>query len=371
MKLKNFIIVFIVVIVSCLSVNPAYAFNEVRNDRLDGPISRDYLLRDKYSFNTPYFVEDFYITNNFFASNINNNLSYINKNNGVTNFLKSSNIDCCSAIVENNPIITLTELKEPKIEMGNFEYRAGEFQGPWGDLTEYVNQLTGNRGYKTRQLLEHVGKAPVNEGSSNYDYSVDRWKEINGKGVVRYSQGGSTPEDWNYLSSGDSNFAASACGAYSTACVLSTMLGKYINVPEVSIAINTYELRHQGSNLVLCNSDGDGAGAFKHTDLASVIREAGLHTEVSDVFDKEKVDKCLDDGGMVIYVVGSNYGGRYTYGSHYIVIREKTETGYLVYSSTNWSNSYNDDYCNTENTAEELSNLAASHGAQMVLVTYP
>ena len=335
MKLKNFIIVFIVVIVSCLSVNPAYAFNEVRNDRLNGPISRDYLLRDKYSFNTPYFVEDFYITNNFFASNIN------------TNLLKNSNIDCCSAIVENNPIITLTELKEPEIEMGNFEYKAGEFQGPWGDLTEYANQLTGNRGYKTRQLLEHVGKAPVNEGSSNYAYSVDRWKDINGKGVVRYSQGGSTPEDWNYLSSGDSNFAASACGAYST-----------------------YELRNPGSDLVLCNSDGDGAGAFKHTDLASVIREAGLHTEVSDVFDREKVDKCLNDGGMIIYVVGSNYGGRYTYGSHYIVIREKTETGYLVYSSTNWSNSYNDDYCNTENTAEELSNLAVSHGAQMILVNY-
>lgn len=360
MKLKNFIIVFIVVIVSCLSVNPAYAFNEVRNDRLNGPISRDYLLRDKYSFNTPYFVEDFYITNNFFASNIN------------TNLLKNSNIDCCSAIVENNPIITLTELKEPEIEMGNFEYKAGEFQGPWGDLTEYANQLTGNRGYKTRQLLEHVGKAPVNEGSSNYAYSVDRWKDINGKGVVRYSQtsGNCKPEEWNNLSSGDSTFAASACGAYSTACVLSTMLGRYINVPEVALAVNTYELRHPDSDLVLCNSDGDGAGAFKHTDLAAVIEECGLRTEVADYFDIEKVDACLSQGGMVIYVVGSDYGGRYTYGSHYIVIREKTETGYLVYSSTNWANYYNDDYCNTENTANELKNLESSNGAQMVLVNY-
>lgn len=373
MKLKSFIILFVLVMVSCLSVNTVYAFEKNVDEKLMGPVSRSYILREKYPNRTSYFLEESFISRNYLSSNnnsIKNPLLEMTSKNQPLNLLEDSCYDCCSAIAENSPIDTLLELAKPKIEMGNFEYKAGEFQGPWGDLTEYVNQLSGNRGYKTRQLLEHVGKAPVNEGSSNYAYSVDRWKDINGKGVVRYSQGGSTPEDWNYLSSGDSNFASSACGAYSTACVLSTMLGKYINVPEVAIAVNTYELRNPGSDLVLCNSDGDGAGAFRHTDLAAVIREAGLQTEVSDVYDREKVDKCLEDGGMVIYVVGSNYGGRYTYGAHYIVIREKTETGYLVYSSTNWSNSYNDDYCNTENTAEELSNLAVSHGAQMILVNY-
>ena len=368
MKLRSFIILVVLVMVSCFSVSTAYAFDNSKE--LSGPFSRNYIIREMFPYRTNYFIEDNFITKNYLSNNINNPLLTLSETKSQINYLEQDCLDCCSAVTENSPIDTLLELAKPKIEMGNFEYKAGEFQGPWGDLTEYANQLPGNRGYKTRQLLDHVGKAPVNEGSSNYNYNVDRWKEINGKGVVRYSQGGSTPEDWNYLSSGDSNFASSACGAYSTACVLSTMLGKYINVPEVAIAVNTYELRNPGSNLVLCNSDGDGAGAFKHTDLAAVIEECGLKTEVSDYFDIEKVDACLNQGGMVIYVVGSNYGGRYTYGSHYIVIREKTETGYLVYSSTNWANYYNDDYCNTENTANELKNLQSSNGAQMILVNY-
>ena len=278
-----------------------------------------------------------------------------------------------NSLVLNNSLVVndfINTIPEEKVEMGDIEYSQGEFQGPWGDLSEYVDELSGRRKYRTKELIEYVGTAPVNEGIDTYEYEVDRWKEVNGKGVVRYSQGGSALEDWAYLSSGDSNFVNSGCGAYSASCVLSTMLGKYINVPEVAIAINTYEVRNPDSDLVLCNSDGDGAGAFCYTDLAAVIEEAGLKTETLETFDIDKVDKCLENGGMVIYVVDSSYGCRYTGGHHYVVIREKTKTGYLVYSSTNWSTPYYDDYCNTENTASELKRLESSNGAQMVLVNY-
>lgn len=273
--------------------------------------------------------------------------------------------------VEETVVEEIEVVEEPKFQMGNFECSKGVFQGPWGDLTEYANQLTGNRGTRTRELLPYVGTVPVNEGADNYSYIIDRWRDVNGKGVVRYCQGGATAEEWNYLSSGDSNFVSSACGAYSAACVLSTMTGNYINVPEVAIAVNTYELRHPGSNLVLSNSDGDGQGAFKHTDLAAVISEAGLVTDVADNFDVNKVDECLDKGGLVIYVVNGKYNSRFTSNSHYIVIREKTIYGYLVYSSTNWSTPYDNDYCDRESTAEELANLQGYNGAQMVFVTYP
>lgn len=306
------------------------------------------------------------IVNNTFVKN----LPIMSETYTVTE-LKSARL--LNSIVLNNSLVVndfINETPIKKVEVGNFEYKKGEFQGPWGDLTEYVDELSGRRKYKTQELLSQVGTAPLNEGKDNYKYDVDRWKEVNGKGVVRYSQGGTTLEDWAYLSSGDSNFVNSGCGAYSAACVLSTMLGEYINVPEVAIAINTFEIRNPDSDLTLCNSDGDGAGAFCYTDLAAIIEEAGLKVETSESFDIEKVDNCLEDGGMVIYVVDSSYGCRYTGGHHYIVIREKTDTGYLIYSSTNWSTPYYDDYCNTENTAEELDRLESSNGAQMVLVNY-
>lgn len=363
MKLRRIFMLFC--LISVVFVSPVYAFENSVIMGGQGPldVSKNILISPNNTyqdmieerFNNRVFIDTEYVIKNHF------NGLYLPS----VRTVKDNSVSCCSSMTEEY-------INKLNISKGEFKETPGEFQGPWGDLTEYVYQLSGNRRTKSIQLLSEVGKKPINENADNYDYSVDKWERKNGKGVVRYSQtsGNCKPEEWNNLSSGDSTFAASACGAYSTACVLSTMLGRYINVPEVALAVNTYELRHPDSDLVLCNSDGDGAGAFKHTDLAAVIEECGLRTEVADYFDIEKVDACLSQGGMVIYVVGSDYGGRYTYGSHYIVIREKTETGYLVYSSTNWANYYNDDYCNTENTANELKNLESSNGAQMVLVNY-
>lgn len=259
------------------------------------------------------------------------------------------------------------ECIDENVTTGGFVETAGQFQGPWGDLTDYVNQMTS---YKStyQNLIQYVGLKPVNEGESNYLYDVDAFQSKNGKGFVRYNQGnGNKRETWASASFGDSDFVTAGCGVYSTAGVLSTMLGKYINPVEVAIAISTYEIRHQGSNLSLSHMNGDDSGAFTYTDLAKVIEECGLNTETASSLSMTKVDECLNNSGMVILVVNSSYNNRYTSGGHYVVIREKTSTGYLIYSSTNWVQGSNDDYCNTENTANELLTLNSS--GQIVYVT--
>lgn len=252
--------------------------------------------------------------------------------------------------------------------VGDFKDEPGVFQGPWGDLTQYVNQLS-NESLKSKylDLIQYVGMKPVNEGESNYLYNVDKWKQSNGKGFVRYNQGkGNKSESWANLSYGGNIFVNAACGAYSTAGVISTMIGKYVNPPEVAIAMTTYSLRHPGESIDISHTSD---GIFRYTALAEVIKECGLKAETTDTFDINKVDACLNDNGMVIYVVGPDYSKRYTSSGHYVVIREKTDTGYLVFSSTNWVKGSNDDYCNTENTAHELEVLCSNTNAQMILVT--
>ena len=246
----------------------------------------------------------------------------------------------------------------------HFTETPGQFQGPWGDLTEYVNQMTIGK-EKSLNLIPHVGKKPVHEGDSNYEYKVDKWKAYNGVGTVRYCQCSSCGEPYNTLSSGDSTLGASACGAFSAACIISTMTGKYVNTAEVALAVNTYELRHPGSNLANSNNDGDGAGAFTHTDLAKVIEECGLKTECLESVDVNKIDNCLNNNGMVIICVNNSLNNRFTQNAHYVAIRERTEKGYLIYSSTNWSSLLNDKYCNTETTTAELRTLDKG---QIVLV---
>lgn len=251
---------------------------------------------------------------------------------------------------------------------GDFKDEPGVFQGPWGDLTQYVNQLS-NESIKSKylNLIPYVGMKPVNEGESNYLYNVDKWKQSNGKGFVRYNQGnGNKSEPWADLSYGGDIFVNSACGAYSTSGVISTMTGKYINPVEVAIAMTTYSLRHPGESIDIGHTTD---GIFRYTALAEVIKECGLKAETTSTFDINKVDACLNNDGMVIYVVGSDYSKRYTSSGHYVVIREKTDTGYLVFSSTNWVRGSNDDYCNTENTAHELEVLCSNNNAQMILVT--
>ena len=125
------------------------------------------------------------------------------------------------------------------------------------------------------------------------------------------------------------------------------------------------ELRHPGSNLANSNNDGDGAGAFTHTDLAKVIEECGLKTECLESVDVNKIDNCLNNNGMVIICVNNSLNNRFTQNAHYVAIRERTEKGYLIYSSTNWSSLLNDKYCNTETTTAELRTLDKG---QIVLV---
>lgn len=253
---------------------------------------------------------------------------------------------------------------------GEFKETPGQFQGAWGDLTESINSMT-NTAVRDKLLaaLPYVGTAPKNEGESNYLYETDKFVALNGKGVVRYSQTRTRNlgEDWAGLSYGDSTYYAAACGAYSTACIISTLTGRYVNTVEVAMAVSTYEIRHPASNLALSNMDG-GGGAFTYTDLAAVMRENGLNVETSWTLSKDKVDACLNNNGMILLVVGNAYSNRFTTGGHYVVIREKTSDGYLIYSSTNWSNASTDDYCNTANTWSEVATLNNGKG-QIAYVT--
>ena len=288
---------------------------------------------------------------------------------------------------------------------GVFVETPGQFQGPWGDLTSYINQLNDlaylysgtptasnpptatTLGKKIIGLVEHVGKAPDSEGRSNYEYEVDKWKEKNGMGVVRYAQTtkNCAGEDWASLSYGDATFYQAACGCYSASCIISTMTGKYVNPVEVSLAASTYSLRHPEDNgwyknhinevwdASLYNSAtgkyGDfkeDSGAYQYTILGRVIAECGLKVEYGNSLDKSKLDSCLSSGGMVLWCVNNKLNNRFTTGGHYVVIREKVGNDYLIYSSTNWSSILKDNYANTPNTWSELQTL---DNGQIVYVT--
>ena len=69
MKLKSFIILFVLVMVSCLSVNTVYAFEKNVDEKLMGPVSRSYILREKYPNRTSYFLEESFISRNYLSSN--------------------------------------------------------------------------------------------------------------------------------------------------------------------------------------------------------------------------------------------------------------------------------------------------------------
>lgn len=246
------------------------------------------------------------------------------------------------------------------ISVGGFEEMPGQFQGPWGDLTEYINQIE-NLSVKaiTQRAAKYVGTKPINEGKNYYKYDIDKWKNYNGYGVVRYSQTnafrdlGIIGEEYNSekirvlnTTEGDPyTFSLAACGAYSTASVLSTLLGKYINPAEILCICNVYNKRypnepHLSSNYI--------SGPFPHTDLAKLIEKCGFRTETlnDEIFNKtvmRRVDDCLNSNGMVIMVVGNKSNIKWTNSAHYIVIREKIEDNeeskYLIYSSTHWNTS--------------------------------
>lgn len=271
---------------------------------------------------------------------------------GNPSLLSTSSVDCVN-----------------QVPTGVFAETPGQFQGAWGDLTDAISQIS-NAGLreKCQNLIQFVGIKPIWEGNEEilgYTYDVDKWKAQNGYGTVRYCQMSSHAESFGAYSFGDSTFNSAGCGVFSTACVLSTLSGKYITPPEVALAVNTYTIRHPGTHMALSNANGDSSGAFTHTDLAKVIEEFGYKTECMDSLNLDKVDTCLNNNGMVILVVNSSFNHRFTGAAHYVVIREKVDDGYLIYSSTNWKN-YRADYCNKPTTALELKVLSEG---QIILVT--
>ena len=262
------------------------------------------------------------------------------------------------------------------IVSGGFNESPGQFQGSLGDLTSVLDSVdtsiqVGVDIDKVKALLKYVGTAPKQEQSATYAYSVDKWKTLNGKGFIRYAQWGGY-EDWansSYNKDGVS-YVGAGCGSYATASILSTLSGKYINPIEVTAAVATYWNRHDSfpqhiqdktglkgkSNLILSD------GRFLYYGLGAVIEEYGYKVEIGgskDFIDKSKVDDCLDNNGFVIFVSNNKLNNRYTPNSgHYVVIREKTDSGYLIYSSTHWGQAERPTDINLVNTWDEISILA-------------
>ena len=256
--------------------------------------------------------------------------------------------------------------------VGDFTETPGQFQGPWGDLSSYVDQISNDTlKERTKALLPYVGVKPTKEGDSDYTYKQDKWKEANGYGVVRYNQssseGGWGGLNYTFNDSKYNTFAWSGCGSFATSCVLSTMLGKYINPPEVAIALTTYNIRHSENPISNMYLDHTSDAVFRYQGLAAVISEAGLTATPSSTMTKEKVDSTMNSGGMVIFVSGPALNNRFTDLGHYIVIREKTNENYLIYSSTNWGDDEDSDTLHTWDDLSLLVNSARS--GQIIYVT--
>lgn len=236
---------------------------------------------------------------------------------------------------------------------GSFVETPGKFQGNWGDLTSYINQLPEKRKNRMLGLLPYVGTAPINEGSTSYLYNQDKWKSVNGKGAVRYFQAFTgtniVKEQWCDLSYSEtgSSFGSSACGCYCASMIASTLLGKYINPPELGIAAVTYQLRHSEVTDLTSNDkeiiSGDTT-VFGDYMQKRLLEELGLHCDYSSLT-QDKLDNCLNNGGMAVICVNHDKGkGAWLASvSHYVVVREKVNSNYLIYSSTNWEGCSNAD----------------------------
>lgn len=242
----------------------------------------------------------------------------------------------------------------------------GEPQASWlwsdkDSMLEQINKLT-NATLKAQMkaLAEMVGVSPVSNLPGSW--AQDKFRQPDGIGYIQYLQmnmgsygnepwlnvgyNGTVPV-WNTYTNSAGNpykvleatFGSSACGCYSTAMVLSTFFHKYINPAEVMIAFKTYNIRNGTS---LTTTESGSSGAVHWPAIKGVLTEAGCNVyptgvnyNVMDISSStiDKVDACLEKGGMVIWVSDST-GGYFTSGGHYLVIREKSGNGYLTGNST-------------------------------------
>ena len=154
MKLRRIFMLFC--LISVVFVSPVYAFENSVIMGGQGPldVSKNILISPNNTyqdmieerFNNRVFIDTEYVIKNHF------NGLYLSS----VRTVKDNTVSCCSSMTEEY-------INKLNISKGEFKETPGEFQGPWGDLTEYVYQLSGNRRTKSIQLLSEVGKKPINE----------------------------------------------------------------------------------------------------------------------------------------------------------------------------------------------------------------
>lgn len=308
------------------------------------------LIRDKYKWvvgsdsrtasvvkivNHGNVFEDISLVDKYFSED--GNLSY-------SNISTSSNVDC--------------------IGSNGFVETPGQFQGPWKNIPEIIENLTdidNSRKEVLKSIIPYVGTKPINIDRPEFKYKQDKWKDKNTLGCVRYGQawaiGSIKNEDYSSIkyslcttveghvhSACSGTFRSSSCGCFSASMVASTLLGKYLNPAELMLAGMTYIDRHSELNSFDAGfymlRDGRNC-IFNREIQKAILTELGLSVELGSLT-QDKVDSCLEKNGMIILCVQGkgNKGLWFTSseGSHYIVIREKVNDKYLIYSSTNWSN---------------------------------
>ena len=270
---------------------------------------------------------------------------------------------------------------------GGFSGVSGEFQGPWGDLSKYVDMMKdGPTKTNTQKLLPYVGMKPIHEGKEIYNYAQDKWRNINGSGYVRYAQYSPYINDKNWeeyatLTGGSTgnSLKTAGCGCFAVSSVLSTMLGKYINPCEVSIALNTWDLWNNGETISGGLNHLGSDGVYGVWELEAVVKKAGFNGETRLIKNGSQgdLDSFLDKDGLVILVATPNGPLKHTFvngSGHYIVVREKVSDGhYLIYSSTNWSTKEGttDAYYNANRvvTYEELTGTESNNGVQTLWIS--
>lgn len=245
------------------------------------------------------------------------------------------------------------ELKESK----------GEFQGLWSDKngkTLTTSEMlaykgSGNAGGQDNAKL--VGLKEQSPVKVNYSKDPFKKKFGDGVGVIWYHQ--SSANAWgSYMThpnAGSGNtIPKSFCGGYSTSIVLSTMLHKYINPPEILYAAHSYGARHGGGGCTFTN----GLGMFISENQNKLLNEQMfdgkkvLKATLSGELTKTELDKALDAGGMVIGCftrpIASGDG-------HFVVIRSKDSDGNYYLADPSHSDRPEEKKVNSKLTFEKLS----------------
>lgn len=227
---------------------------------------------------------------------------------------------------------------------------AGQASGLWGTTQQLVGYIAALNSMNMPNGVTNIDRLRENlnnlvgymgmEPADPFHYEYDKFNGPDGWGFVHYRQGLSSLEPFNKKpyndGSGKATFSSSGCGLYATAMALSTLEKKWVSPAEVAIALQTYGVR----NGVRINTTlMGGSGAAYIDGLYKLIVEAGFNSTVLDM-DKglvqSEVDKCLDAGGLIIYVTNDP---NLTGSGHYVVIRDRTSSGmYLLGDSVKQNN---------------------------------